>query len=151
MLPFLTCVHLFSNFITLSLEDCVLMGKTSLLPCICYSNAMKWLILFDGAFCAWVDKQLSFFFFLHCMLNFSLWSKLFRLTSLDWVPLRSINDMMSISNRSLGNFIRGKVLRQITCLSMIWIVWRKTNARIFKDKKRTSETLWDLIHLHSSF
>ena len=33
--------------------------------------------------------------------------------------------MMTISFKGLGSTTRGKILTQISCLTMIWIVWRK--------------------------
>ena len=46
----------------------------------------------------------------HQLMTLELWHKLFRVAKLDWVPPRSINDMMIISFRGLGTIIRGKVL-----------------------------------------
>lgn len=43
-------------------------------------------------------------------MNLGLWHKLFRLVGLDWVPLKSISDMLTISFKGLGSTIRGKVL-----------------------------------------
>ena len=88
--------------------------------------------------------------FLHCLLNMELWHKLFKLAELDWVSPKSINDIMTISFRGLGNSIRGKVLWHIACFTLIWIVWWKRNARIFENKW-TSELIWDLIYFYSSF
>ena len=45
--------------------------------------------------------------------------------------------MMIIAHKGLGNSRRGLVLWQ--------------NARIFEDKARTSEVLWDTIHFLASF
>ena len=59
--------------------------------------------------------------------------------------------MMTISYRGLKSSIKGKALWHITCLSLIWSVWRERNARIFENKERTPETIWDLIHVYSSF
>ncbi|KAL6327159.1 hypothetical protein AAG906_015198 [Vitis piasezkii] len=46
--------------------------------------------------------------FLHCPLTIGLWHKLFNLAGLDWVPPRSIEDMMIIAFRGLENSIRDK-------------------------------------------
>ena len=62
---------------------------------------------------------------------------------------KSIEDMMIISFRGLGNSIRGKILCQIACLTILWIMWQERTARIFK-KWRIEETLWDLLHFYSS-
>ena len=39
---------------------------------------------------------------------------------------------------------------QDPCLTLLWIVWQERNGRIFKDKWRTSEMLWDLLYFYSS-
>ena len=88
--------------------------------------------------------------FLHCPLTIGLWHKLFNLARLDWVPPRSIEDMMIIAFRGLGNSIRGKTLWQITCLTLLWIVWQQRNARIFEDEGRSEGMLQDLLHFYSS-
>ena len=69
--------------------------------------------------------------FLHCPLSLGLWHKLFSLVHMDWVPPKSICNMMIISYRGLGNTDKGKVLRQFACLALMWIVWQKRNARNF--------------------
>ena len=90
-------------------------------------------------------------FFLHCPLALGLWYRLFRLANLDWVPLRNIYDMMTISYKVFGSSIRGKVLWQTTCLAIIWVVWRERCVKIFQDKVRTLEALLDVIHFFASF
>ncbi|RVW69923.1 putative mitochondrial protein [Vitis vinifera] len=50
----------------------------------------------------------------------------------------------------LGNSLRGKTLWQIACLTLIWMVWQERNNRIFEDKGRTEEMVWDLIRFYSS-
>ena len=57
--------------------------------------------------------------FLHCLLTLGLWYRLFRLANSDCIPPRSICDMMTISYKGLGSSIKGKVLWQIACLSLI--------------------------------
>ena len=89
--------------------------------------------------------------FLHCPLSLRLWHKLFNLVHMDWVPPRSICDMIIISCRGLRNSNRGKVLWQFACLALMWVVWRERNARIFEGKVRTLEGLWDTIHFLASF
>ena len=69
--------------------------------------------------------------FLHCPLTIGLWHKLFDLVGLVWVPPRSIEDMMIIAFRGLGNSIKSKTFWQIVCLTLLWIVWQERNARIF--------------------
>ncbi|RVW35813.1 putative ribonuclease H protein [Vitis vinifera] len=75
---------------------------------------------------------------------------LFNLVGVIWVPPRSIEDMLVISFRGLGNSVRGKILWQIACLTLIWMVWQERNNRIFEDKGRTEEVVWDLIWFYSS-
>ncbi|KAL6316817.1 hypothetical protein AAG906_021117 [Vitis piasezkii] len=54
------------------------------------------------------------------------------------------------SGIGLGNSLRGKTLWQIACLTLIWMVRQERNNRIFEDKGRTEEMLWDLIRFYSS-
>ncbi|RVW90769.1 putative ribonuclease H protein [Vitis vinifera] len=88
--------------------------------------------------------------FLHCPVTIGLWHRLFNLVGVIWVPPRSIEDMLVISFRGLGNSVRGKILWQIACLTLIWMVWQERNNRIFEDKGRTEEVVWDLIWFYSS-
>ncbi|RVX11717.1 putative ribonuclease H protein [Vitis vinifera] len=88
--------------------------------------------------------------FLHCPVTIGLWHKLFNLVGVIWVPPRSIEDMLVISFKGLGNSVRGKILWQIACLTLIWMVWQERNNRIFEDKGRTEEVVWDLIRFYSS-
>ena len=67
------------------------------------------------------------------ILSLGLWHKLFSLAHMDWVPPRSIGDMLIISFRGLGNSLRGKTLWQIACLTIIWIVWHERNVRTFEE------------------
>ena len=69
--------------------------------------------------------------FLHCSLSLGLWHRLFSLVHLDWVPPKSICDMIIISYKGLGNTSRGKVLWQFVCLALMWVVWQERIARIF--------------------
>ena len=52
----------------------------------------------------------TIFFFLHFLVTLGLWKRLFKLVSLDWVPPRSICDIMTISYEILGSSIRGEAL-----------------------------------------
>ncbi|RVW15777.1 LINE-1 retrotransposable element ORF2 protein [Vitis vinifera] len=88
--------------------------------------------------------------FLHCPVTIGLWNKLFKLAGLDWVPPRSFEDMLVIAFKGLGNSLRGKTLWQVACLTLVWIVWQERNKRIFEDKGRSEETLWDLILFYST-
>ncbi|RVW67200.1 hypothetical protein CK203_065147 [Vitis vinifera] len=76
--------------------------------------------------------------------------RLFNLVGVIWVPPRSLEDMLVISFKGLGNSLRGKTLWQIACLTLIWMVWQERNNRIFEDKGRTEEMVWDLIRFYSS-
>ncbi|RVX09324.1 LINE-1 retrotransposable element ORF2 protein [Vitis vinifera] len=88
--------------------------------------------------------------FLLCPVTIGLWNKLFKLAGLDWVPPRSFEDMLVITFKGLGNSLRGKTLWQVACLTLVWIVWQERNNRIFEDKGRSEETLWDLILFYST-
>ncbi|RVX22450.1 putative ribonuclease H protein [Vitis vinifera] len=76
--------------------------------------------------------------------------RLFNLVGVIWVPPRSLEDMLVISFKGLENSLRGKTLWQIACLTLIWMVWQEKNNRIFEDKGRTEEMVWDLIRFYSS-
>ncbi|RVX01391.1 LINE-1 retrotransposable element ORF2 protein [Vitis vinifera] len=89
--------------------------------------------------------------FLHCSLTIGLWHRLFQLAKMDWVPPRSIYDMMSIKFRGFDNSKRGIVLWQAASIALIRVVWWERNARIFEDKARNSEFLWDSIVFLASF
>ena len=89
--------------------------------------------------------------FLYCPTTLKLWHKPFRLVSLAWVPPRSVSDMLTISFRIWGTLLEAKVLWKITCFLLIWIVWRERNVRIFEDKWRSIEMIWDLVYFHLSF
>ncbi|RVW91546.1 hypothetical protein CK203_046140 [Vitis vinifera] len=54
-----------------------------------------------------------------------------KLTKTDWVPPRSIFDMLSTNFNGFGSSKRGIVLWQAACIALIWVVWRERNARIF--------------------
>ena len=88
--------------------------------------------------------------FLHCPLTMGLWYRLFQLTKIDWVPPRSICDMLSTNFNGFGSSKRGIILWQAACIALLWVVWRERNARIFEDKSRNSENLWDMIHFLAS-
>ncbi|RVX20328.1 Transposon TX1 uncharacterized 149 kDa protein [Vitis vinifera] len=69
--------------------------------------------------------------FLHCSLTIGLWHRLFQLAKMDWVPPRSILDMMYIKFNGFGSTKRGIALWQAANIALIRIVWRERNARIF--------------------
>ena len=58
---------------------------------------------------------------------------------------------MTINYKGFGKSKRGLVLWQTVCIALIWVVWPKRNARIFEDKVKHSEVLWDIIHFLASF
>ena len=69
--------------------------------------------------------------FLYCSLTMGLWHRLFQLAKMDWVPSRSIFDMMSIKFNGFGSSKRGIVLWQAASIALIRVVWWERNARIF--------------------
>ena len=79
--------------------------------------------------------------FLHCSVTLGLWHKLFQLAKMDWVPPKSISNMMFINYKGFGKSKRGVILWQNACIALIWVVWPEINARIFEDKARNSENL----------
>ncbi|RVX05136.1 LINE-1 retrotransposable element ORF2 protein [Vitis vinifera] len=80
-----------------------------------------------------------------------LWHRLFQSAKMDWVSPRSISDMLSSNFNGFGSSKRGIVLWQNACIALMWVVWRERNARIFEDKARNSEYLWDSICFLTSF
>ncbi|RVW68020.1 hypothetical protein CK203_064822 [Vitis vinifera] len=58
-----------------------------------------------------------------------------------WVQLDTIHDMMVISLKCFENSIRDKTLWRIVCLSLLWIVWRERNPKIFEDTWKTLEMM----------
>ncbi|RVX15154.1 hypothetical protein CK203_007826 [Vitis vinifera] len=48
--------------------------------------------------------------FLHCSMSLGLWHKLFQLAKMDWVPPRSISDIIFINYKGFGKSKRGLVL-----------------------------------------
>ncbi|WJZ91178.1 hypothetical protein VitviT2T_010276 [Vitis vinifera] len=60
--------------------------------------------------------------FLHCSLTIGLWHRLFQLAKMDWVPPRSIYDMMFIKFKGFGNSKRGIVLWQAVSIALIRVV-----------------------------
>ena len=58
--------------------------------------------------------------------------------------------MLSINYNGFGLSKRGIVLWQTASITFIWVVWRERNARIFEDKARNLEYLWDSIHFLAS-
>ena len=89
--------------------------------------------------------------FLHCPITLGLWHRIFSQAGIDWVQPSSIRDMMVISFKCFGNSIRDRTLQRITCLSLLWIVWRERNTRIFEDTWSTPESMWDSLQFYVSF
>ena len=70
---------------------------------------------------------------------------------MDWVQLGNIYNMMMISFKCFRNSIKDRTLWRIACLSLLWIVRRERNARIFKGTLRTPEIMWDSLQFYVSF
>ncbi|RVW91412.1 hypothetical protein CK203_038569 [Vitis vinifera] len=60
--------------------------------------------------------------FLHCSLTMGLWHRLFQLAKTDWVPPRSISDMLSTNFNGFGSSKKGIVLWQDACIALMWVV-----------------------------
>ena len=58
--------------------------------------------------------------------------------------------MMSIKFNGFGSSERGIALWQVASITLIRVVWWEGNARIFQDKVRNSEYLWDSIVFFAS-
>ena len=89
--------------------------------------------------------------FLYCPIALGLWQRIFSQAGKEWVSLGTICYMMMISFKCFGNSFRGRALQRIACLSLLWIVWKERNARIFENTWRTSDSLWDSLHFFVSF
>ena len=48
------------------------------------------------------------------------------------------------------NSFKGKTLWRIVCLSLVRFVWQERNARIFENKERSEEEVWDIFYFYSS-
>ena len=58
--------------------------------------------------------------------------------------------MLSINYNGFGLSKRGIFLWQVACIALIWVVWWERNERIFQDKTKNSENIWDSIHFLAS-
>ena len=96
------------------------------------------------------SEELIEHLFLHWPSTLGLWYKLCSLSKIDWVPPKSIGEMIIIAFRGLESSIKGKTLWQIACLTMLWIGWQERNVKILEEKWRTKEMLWNLLHFNSS-
>ena len=63
--------------------------------------------------------------------NWCILCRLFSHARMVRVQPSSICNMMVISFRCFGNSTRDKTLWKIVCLTLLWIVWRERNAKIF--------------------
>ena len=70
-------------------------------------------------------------FFLHCPFTLGLSHRIFSQARMEWVQSDNLCNMLVISFKCFENSIRGKTLWRIVCLSLLWIVRRKRNAKIF--------------------
>ena len=59
--------------------------------------------------------------------------------------------MLSSNFNGFGSSKRGIVLWQNACIALMWVGWWERNTRIFEDKARNSEYLWDSICFLASF
>ena len=78
-------------------------------------------------------------------------NSIFSQVGMKWVSPGTICDMMVIYFKCFGNSFRGRAVWRIVCLSLLWIVWKERNARIFENTWRMSDSLWDLLHFFVSF
>ena len=58
--------------------------------------------------------------------------------------------MFIIAFKGFGNSTRGKTSWRIVCLSLVWFVWQERNTRIFENKERSEEEVWDIFYFYSS-
>ena len=88
---------------------------------------------------------------LHYLMTLELWHKLFRLANLVWVAPRTVCYMLTILLGGWRAQIGAKFYGKSLVLRRFWIVWQERNEKIFEDKWRTFETLWDVVYFYSSF
>lgn len=69
--------------------------------------------------------------FLHCSIALTLGNKLFGLAKIEWVPPRSVMEMLTIACQGFGGLPRENSLWGIAILMEISTIWWKRNARIF--------------------
>ena len=105
----------------------------------------------DWCICYRKSRETIDHLFLHCPITLGLWCRIFSQAGMEWVQPSNICDMLVISFKCFGYSIRGKTLLRIACLSLLWIVWRERNARIFEDIWKTLEMMWDQLHFYVSF
>ena len=91
------------------------------------------------------------YLFLYHSITLGLWHKIFSQTAMVWVQPGSICNVMHISFKCFGNFTRDDTLWKSSGLTLLWIVWRQRNDRIFEDTWKMTEMMWDLLHFHVSF
>ena len=58
--------------------------------------------------------------------------------------------MFIIAFKDFTNSTRGKTLWRIVYLYLLWFVWQERNARIFENKERSEEEVWDICYFYSS-
>ena len=107
--------------------------KATTMTCYYWEDPIKALVLIF-AFCVWRMEKWWIIFFLCCPLTLGLWHKLFRIVNLDWVPPRSICDMMTISYKGLGSSMIGIVHWQITCLGFFGLFGKKEMLGSFRTR-----------------
>ena len=87
-------------------------------------------------------RELINHFSLHCSMTLGLRHGLLKLATLDWVPPKSIKVWGVISKPKYYGI----------SLVLHWFRWYgEKEMQIFKDKCRSLGTIWNPIHLYSSF
>ena len=97
--------------------------------------SLDWCILYRRS------REMIDHLFFHCPITLGLWHSIFSQARMTWVSSDSICDMMRISSKCFGNSIRVKTLWRNLCLSLLWILWRERNARIFEDTWKTPKMM----------
>lgn len=88
--------------------------------------------------------------FLHCPIALFLWHKLFLLGNVMWVAPQRSAHMLEVDFRVLGGSKRAKLLWSCAAFATFWVLWLERNARVFEDKSRGIDCLWDCVcHLTS--
>lgn len=83
--------------------------------------------------------------FLHCPTANFLWSKLFNLAGVVGPLPFSCNSFFEHFWFSFGGKVKGKVLWEVARIALFWVLWDERNRRIFQDKSKNSDELWDRV------
>ena len=79
---------------------------------------------------------------LHCGKAYRLWSFIFRIFGISWVPSHSMTDFLFSRWNWLGKY--SSHIWNLVLLCLMWCIWRERNRRTFKDLDRSDDQLLTL-------